>query len=752
MAPTGEAFRRWFGQSKVTNDSGEPLIVYHGSPDARGLFVGGEHGRDGRWAPAPGIAPGFRPSPSRGSAFFAVDRADVAQSYAKDGRAWDYQGADPAVVPLYLSIQNPLVVDGKGQSWRGTEQTVEAARRGGHDGVIILRSIDYYSNDKNARPATVYVFFEPGQAKSALDGPLRSLFDGQPIPGAGPNVGTFDRADSDLTRNMERNPPLDRLKFIVKTYGEKQPWVVLDTISVMAPTIGIDDLRGECESLMHELVDSGEWSASAAARHNRHGDPIYLGGVFAASDGKLLPALYFLMNHLAVKRDGKPFTADEALTTWNDVGAQRSVYAMLLDLVQHPYFDERMREAHQADGIFPWVATQLSKLSKAVFQNPPIYGDYLDALKLLRKRGNAIAQWAKLNRIDLGTKTLAEVLEATAQFRVSGTNIRQGRVDFEYDDGWTMQELRSKRELKDEGHVMQHCVGGYCEDVESGKSQIFSLRDPDGSPHATIEWKPPEDTKSLSRARRVGHFEQIFGAQNEDVTDPDIVARIVAWIRARFPDDATGELLLGVKVYQQRTLDLRGTRAMRDRRDFEGYSFKNCTIILDGYTSFLSCVMDDAHVHAVAQVGLVFDACSGRKLLISVSHKVLLNLSSSILPRLSVIAEEGVENASLRELIADRSDLSELRISPIVHVEFVSSEGSTWTGAALRDISWYTKRIHGRSVPQQTMASEATIGEIVGSGAAIDRKKLPPSMREDMSERDFFNALDEMQDAEDVDY
>ena len=44
--------------------------------------------------------------------------------------------------------------------------------------------------------------------------------------------------------------------------------------------------------------------------------------------------------------------------------------------------------------------------------------------------------------------------------------------------------------LKYEGELMQHCVGGYCDDVTSGRSRIFSLRDAKGNPHATIEVKP----------------------------------------------------------------------------------------------------------------------------------------------------------------------------------------------------------------------------------------------------------------------
>jgi hypothetical protein len=48
--------------------------------------------------------------------------------------------------------------------------------------------------------------------------------------------------------------------------------------------------------------------------------------------------------------------------------------------------------------------------------------------------------------------------------------------------------------LKYEGDTMGHCVGGYCDDVASGASRIFSLRDKKGQPHVTIETKPPRSS------------------------------------------------------------------------------------------------------------------------------------------------------------------------------------------------------------------------------------------------------------------
>lgn len=45
-------------------------------------------------------------------------------------------------------------------------------------------------------------------------------------------------------------------------------------------------------------------------------------------------------------------------------------------------------------------------------------------------------------------------------------------------------------QLEYEGDTMGHCVGGYCDDVLSGNSRIFSLRDAKGEPHVTIEVAP----------------------------------------------------------------------------------------------------------------------------------------------------------------------------------------------------------------------------------------------------------------------
>lgn len=69
-----------------------------------------------------------------------------------------------------------------------------------------------------------------------------------------------------------------------------------------------------------------------------------------------------------------------------------------------------------------------------------------------------------------------------------------------------------EKALKYEGSTMRHCVGGYCDDVWSGETNIFSLRDKKGEPHVTIETAPAD-------IRRVGNTPADFLRQNEGLTE-----------------------------------------------------------------------------------------------------------------------------------------------------------------------------------------------------------------------------------------
>jgi len=346
-------------------------------------------------------------------------------------------------------------------------------------------------------------------------------------------------------QSLTPNAPIDRLKYIVKTYGEKQPWVVLDTLSVIFNTIGIDN-------------PAAAFNDPEIPRRYRNDAAL---GMCEAMSGRLRAGLFSW-------EDVSKAFYDEGVTPTYAVGMQKmwqswlSYLSSTLKIVEMPAFaDGVMREQHEADSIFPWVARELSKLSKhtiagldslsVIDREPPespsrktggtkmawgaavdydtdmalhtdrdrrvrdlrflVYGDYLRALTSLRRSGNAIAQWAKGARVDIMKLSLAEVLEAIKTYRPKSVVKPGQRGDVVYrfkKTGWVVEELKSKRQLDCETDFLSHCVSGYKGAVASGESVIYSLRDPDGVPYVTMEWQP-------DRSR----FTQVFGKTNSSIGD-----------------------------------------------------------------------------------------------------------------------------------------------------------------------------------------------------------------------------------------
>ncbi len=137
------AFRRWFGGSKIVDEIGEPLIVYHGGAD-----IANTAGRQ------------FRPGKALGKwgtgIYFTPDK----------WRAQDYADRNDGVVgAYYLRMENPLV---RYESQAYSEQNDEIVRRAKetHDGLIIVQS-DVGRPVRLQRNVTEIVVFDPRQIKSA---------------------------------------------------------------------------------------------------------------------------------------------------------------------------------------------------------------------------------------------------------------------------------------------------------------------------------------------------------------------------------------------------------------------------------------------------------------------------------------------------------------------------------------------------------------------------------------------------------
>lgn len=73
--------------------------------------------------------------------------------------------------------------------------------------------------------------------------------------------------------------------------------------------------------------------------------------------------------------------------------------------------------------------------------------------------------------------------------------------------------------LKYEGDTMGHCVGGYCDDVASGRAKIYSLRDAKGQPHVTIEVRPDDNWKNTlyEASLRGNAIDEMFGERAPEI-------------------------------------------------------------------------------------------------------------------------------------------------------------------------------------------------------------------------------------------
>jgi hypothetical protein len=164
------AFKEWFGDSKVVDAEGKPLVVYHGTAEDFVAFQDFTGGQDGIY---------FSANPSVASEY-AEFRSDAVDNT-------DYVGAPGgSVMPTYLAIQNPLVVtDIPWFEADAYQEAIDRAKDEGRDGVI-FRNVEDGPEGRTV-PADTYVVFSPNQIKSVF------------------NRGTFDSSDPRIMYQLPRN-------------------------------------------------------------------------------------------------------------------------------------------------------------------------------------------------------------------------------------------------------------------------------------------------------------------------------------------------------------------------------------------------------------------------------------------------------------------------------------------------------------------------------------------------------------------
>lgn len=102
-----EAFKRWFGESKVVDGNGNPLTMYHGT---RADIKAFDKDRVGERFAGFSIGIHFSSNPKEAS-LYADSHANLAENFNPKSRfAKDVEpGAN--VIPVYLKVENPLIID-----------------------------------------------------------------------------------------------------------------------------------------------------------------------------------------------------------------------------------------------------------------------------------------------------------------------------------------------------------------------------------------------------------------------------------------------------------------------------------------------------------------------------------------------------------------------------------------------------------------------------------------------------------------
>ena len=158
-------FKRWFGDSKVVDEKGEPLVVYHGTRADINEFRPSRIGAMG-----PGI-------------YFAKN-PNVAAEYSDVTTRKGQERGGAQVMPVYLSVKNPLVIDSVNDSSEQLFKRIDPTGKLSDDEVI-AKLIKQGYDAVYAKEDGEYVVFNPNQVKSAIG-----------------NNGDYSLTDADIRKSL----------------------------------------------------------------------------------------------------------------------------------------------------------------------------------------------------------------------------------------------------------------------------------------------------------------------------------------------------------------------------------------------------------------------------------------------------------------------------------------------------------------------------------------------------------------------
>lgn len=162
--PNSAAFKKWFKNSKVVDENGKPLVVYHGTK--QGDFSSFDKSKIGAQTDY-----GYR-----GRGFYFTPQQELAAMYSRDWQKFkQVPNENGRVMPVYLSVQNPYIIKSKDAhnmlSKFESESFTRKLQEQGYDGVFVEMDDLVKSYDGELQEIIV---FEPTQIKSVYN---RGTFD-----------------------------------------------------------------------------------------------------------------------------------------------------------------------------------------------------------------------------------------------------------------------------------------------------------------------------------------------------------------------------------------------------------------------------------------------------------------------------------------------------------------------------------------------------------------------------------------------
>ena len=273
------------------------------------------------------------------------------------------------------------------------------------------------------------------------------------------------------SRGKTRNPLDQRIRGVLKQYG---PLVAFYTLDMLIPR--------RRNALPSYIRQTPVWTAEG-------------GGETTYVDGREM-----LKRDMLELRD----SADEP---WED-SLRRYVEEALAGAEWYDYAGAHARPAmrgREYDRIVPWIALQVNRTLKGKIPLKKPRGRWiagrqepinpLQPLWKMHRKLTEIRDWARATHPNIMALSLNQVLHRVGRWHTEMVRkqdaeaaLKQaGKVVHRFADGWTVNKLTSRAALEAEGKTMAHCIKGYGDAVMEGRTEVYSIRDPEGRPKVTID-------------------------------------------------------------------------------------------------------------------------------------------------------------------------------------------------------------------------------------------------------------------------